>query len=342
MTIEMTTKTFLIKLSPLQRFFFGGEINHRDPSYYIPSLNYPQQSGLIGFLRHQLLIQNGLIENDGKTDWGNAAQLIGKDSYRIENGHFNMGAIKKISNLFLMEDDKPLHVSALDNGLEPAFINGQSHYLQQQDSVAIYENYDPKKYLKLHWGHYNEDDIFINDENPGIDKKAQDKGYIKMRWKRFWRRSFAFAFYATLDEKWENADKEEKAVLFTHRNPVTFGKEQSVFKMKVEPVLHPKSITDTDTVTKKIILQSDAFVEEDFFDQVIFCCGEVANYRTVFTSNVTSNLFNLQLSANNRSKNWKLLKKGSAIYLKEENKIHKILNQHSYLTNAGFNQYITD
>lgn len=337
----MITKTYLIKLTPLQRFFFGGEINHLDPSYYIPSIYYPQQSGLIGFLRHQLLIQNGLIEN-GKTDWNNAAQLIGKDSYRIENRHFNMGAIKKISNLFLMDDNKQLQLSALDNGLQPKFINGQSHYLQQQNNVPIYENYDPKKYLNLHWGDYNEDEIFINDENPGIDKKAEDKGYIKMSWKRFRRNSFAFAFYATLDEKWENADKEEKAVLFTHRNPVTFGKEQSVFKMEVEPVLDPKSITDTDTVAKKIILQSDAFVEQDFFNQVIFCCGEVANYRTVFTSNVTGNMFNIQINETNRSQNWKLLKKGSTVYLKEKNKIHIILNQHSYLTNAGFNQYITD
>lgn len=85
--------SYLIKLTPLEPYFFGGERNfsfgkskkETKPSYYIKSLEAPSQTTLLGALRYAVLAaSNALI-----TDYGDALQrekckeLVGKIVFHL-------------------------------------------------------------------------------------------------------------------------------------------------------------------------------------------------------------------------------------------------------------------
>ena len=63
----MTTKKYIVKLTPHDKFFFGGEKNFGQKekkdddtsitNYFVKSNYFPQQTGVLGFVRHQLLLQ---------------------------------------------------------------------------------------------------------------------------------------------------------------------------------------------------------------------------------------------------------------------------------------------
>ena len=57
----MATK--LIKLTPLDAFFFGDEntFGMDNTSYYVRSRKLPQQTSLLGLLRYELLKKKGFI-----------------------------------------------------------------------------------------------------------------------------------------------------------------------------------------------------------------------------------------------------------------------------------------
>jgi CRISPR-associated protein Cmr3 len=93
---------YKIDLRPMDVFFFGGEQHFGegdDANYFVRSNYFPQQSGILGMLRHQLLIQNDCIPitpNNKTTVSG----LIGEESYDIHTAK-TFGAIQQISPLFI-------------------------------------------------------------------------------------------------------------------------------------------------------------------------------------------------------------------------------------------------
>jgi len=341
----MTTKTYLIQLKPLGKFFFGGEINPANPLYYSKSLNLPQQTGLIGFIRHQLLIQNGLIV-EGTTDWENADRLIGTKSYRIEDGKFELGAIKRISACFLAKADTVLTIGPRNKEFPLTQHKGTTHYHTRREVIPVLSGYNPKADIDTYWGSIKEDEIFVDDENAGIDKQGKgntiEKGYFKQVWKRFANKEYAFAFYVELSTAWENGNNETKPVNFGAKNPVVFGKEQSVFKMTVKEAAFPTFNNNDGT---EFLLLSDTLANTEIFDHTLYACTDVSNYRTVFTSNIKSRIFNFNLKVegkNVRSKSWQLLKKGSVLYASNKDEVYRCLTEDKeYLIRAGFNHFIT-
>jgi len=96
-------KTYKIDLRPMDVFFFGGEQHFgedEDANYFVRSNYFPQQSGVLGMLRHQLLIQNDCMPITKKNS-GTVSSLIGYESYNIEKSELKFGAIEKISPLFI-------------------------------------------------------------------------------------------------------------------------------------------------------------------------------------------------------------------------------------------------
>jgi len=337
----MKTKTYLIRLKPLGKFFFGGEVNPAAPLYYNQSLNFPQQTGLIGFLRHQLLIQNGLITN-GITDWDNADRLIGSKSYRIEDGKFELGALKRISPCLLAKADVILNIQPKDKDFSLKMQKGVSHYHCRRESIPLFSGYDPKQEINIFWDAINENEMFIDEENPGIDKHAIEKGYFKQVWKRFAEKDYAFAFYVEMATLWKDIRNEERLIVFNSKNPVVFGKEQSVFKMSVTETAFPNF---NDKEGTQFLLLSDTLAGVEIFDHLQYACSDVGNYRTVFTSNVKNRIFNFNLKnegKNVRSKSWQLLKRGSVLYATDKNAVHRCLTaDKEHLIKAGFNHFIT-
>ncbi len=106
-------KDYLIKLTPLEPYFFGGEQNfaygqvarEAKQSYFIKSLNVPSQTTLLGALRYAVLdAENALI-----TDYNDPEQravyndLVGEKSFSF-NENRSYGKIDSISPLFIVED----------------------------------------------------------------------------------------------------------------------------------------------------------------------------------------------------------------------------------------------
>jgi CRISPR-associated protein Cmr3 len=107
---------YLISLKPLTPYFFGGEntFGNNNQNYFVRSNYLPQQTTLLGFLRHELLLQNNLIgTNPKENDW---ASLIGEKSFQKEDGMFvsEFGAIKKISPVFLSNQMESYIPQAMD------------------------------------------------------------------------------------------------------------------------------------------------------------------------------------------------------------------------------------
>jgi len=107
---------YLVTLKPLTPFFFGGENTFGDGkiNYFARSNYMPQQTTLLGMLRHELLIQNKLIGTDPKSN--NWKSLIGENSFQKLNGEFvdDFGAIINISPLFLSNGQEHFTTQALD------------------------------------------------------------------------------------------------------------------------------------------------------------------------------------------------------------------------------------
>lgn len=106
---------YLVKLTPLEPYFFGGErtfgfdmAKGQVQKYYIVSEKVPSQTTLFGTLRYIILSQkNALI---GGIDEKNAATYVGAESFSFETARRGeeqpFGKISKISPLFLIKDEK--------------------------------------------------------------------------------------------------------------------------------------------------------------------------------------------------------------------------------------------
>lgn len=111
----MNRKKYLIKLFPLDNFFFGGEHTFGEgqkANYFAKSNLYPQQSALLGMLRYQILKKMNLLGPGA--DQAQVKAYIGPESLKLYNGgrlqcdrpDFLFGRIKALSPLFLL-DTKP-------------------------------------------------------------------------------------------------------------------------------------------------------------------------------------------------------------------------------------------
>ncbi len=103
-------KKLLLRLKPLEPFFFGDENTIRFDKtnrYYVTSINTPSAMTVMGTLRYVLLEQNGLLRNGNYSEQEAkaAALLIGEHSF-APGGDTSYGAIKSVSPLFLMKGDE--------------------------------------------------------------------------------------------------------------------------------------------------------------------------------------------------------------------------------------------
>ncbi|HOY32221.1 MAG TPA: type III-B CRISPR module-associated Cmr3 family protein [Bacteroidales bacterium] len=148
----------LITLKPLTPYFFGGENTFGDGkiNYFARSNYLPQQTTLLGMLRHELLIQNNLIGTDPiAKEW---KLLIGEDSFQKLNNKFvdDFGAIKNISPVFISDgnihyttqtldwanyglekDEKVNNCAVMDMKIAPVIVD----FFNAPNDFVIFENY---------------------------------------------------------------------------------------------------------------------------------------------------------------------------------------------------------
>ncbi len=106
---------YLVKLKPLDIFFFGQENKYRrkqtkengktkhitEADYFQRSAYFPQQTAIFGTLRYCLLEKNGQIPIKSKED---ARDLIGEKSFQAQEKPQKFGLINNISSAFLFKE----------------------------------------------------------------------------------------------------------------------------------------------------------------------------------------------------------------------------------------------
>ena len=134
---------YLVKLTPLTPFFFGGEntFGEGEETNYLAKSNYfPQQTTLLGLIRYELLRQNELLGTDPISK--NWEAIIGKQSFQYENTQFTneYGAIDSLSPVFLMNKDTSYYPQAMDWAMcekQCKIVNGHEVYDLQAAPIQI-------------------------------------------------------------------------------------------------------------------------------------------------------------------------------------------------------------
>lgn len=200
--------TYLIKLTPLDKFFFGQKKTFGDDNanYFVYSSHFPQQTTLLGLLRYQLLqIAGEEVFKDNKIqDEHKAGELIGKQSFSpFVKDKLQFGIIQSLSPVFIIDKKKK------DEGKEEYFLPVGKRFQKKKEKAPysllhlsceagcppIFDEYKPKKGLASCWLSsngttlLNEEDFFTKDERIGIRKDyegaTKDDAFFCQRYYRF-------------------------------------------------------------------------------------------------------------------------------------------------------------
>jgi CRISPR-associated protein Cmr3 len=200
---------YLISLTPIDHFFFGGEntfsrnraknkkksemtdeekelkeFDDQFSSYIIKSNMFPQQTSLLGMLRFLLLKNSPCFENNKikKECRDKVKELIGKQSF-CANESRNFGKITTIFPCFIQREQggsgwKNYLPAPKDFGFDMiSFQDEKSAYFNLQDKVTapVISGYNAKKGIQsvfINSGNetLKESDIFIEDHRIGINR----------------------------------------------------------------------------------------------------------------------------------------------------------------------------
>lgn len=199
--------TYLVKLKPLEKFFFGQKhkFNEDDSvNYYLRSARFPQQTALLGLLRYQYLQHagTGIYENNKIVNWREADALVGPFSFNSQaNNEF--GQIQSLSPVFLMdtkEKENPTHYFPIGRRYQREGEEDKGPYqvLELDAKGECLSNYSPKKDHPHMWASaegtpISEDDFFGVDCRVGVraekwkkDKEKPDEhGFFYQEFGRF-------------------------------------------------------------------------------------------------------------------------------------------------------------
>ncbi len=189
-----------ISLRPLDKFFFGGEGSFREDdkddsrrsTYLLHSRYFPQQTGVLGLVRNQLLLQSGLLEsNASRMSKGNrhkAKMLIGPQNF-VKEKTDDFGVIQRISPVFLLgaegaictpaplddrtipdpEDEAISHPIQFQlDKLNETFLPRLAHYREKEELFAQVQH--PSQ------GNTKLTSLFVEKERVGITKAAKPWG----------------------------------------------------------------------------------------------------------------------------------------------------------------------
>ena len=299
MTTTETTRK-LIKLTPLEPYFLGGERiferEDKNKHYFIRSLDTPAQTGLFGVLRYLMLENPGpkrafaeqrREHNSTKNAGSNNHDFRG---YALNKPGVNFNNIKKISPLYLTDADSVYYAPApfdhkndkkeytpfeLDC-CEVRTSGGMRRFPKEKDEK---NEYDPKNGIADGWMNLCDktirSDLFTSVPQVGIDKYGNKQAFFKKEYKRL-EEGFSFAFIAEVNSGCE-----------IHERAVTMGQAKAPFKTEVfSEFAEPPRITD---IIKKgtFYAQSDIYYPKDtasLYKLCDFVCTQTRTHR-IFKDN---------------------------------------------------------
>lgn len=212
-------QSYLVTLTPLEPYFFGGERTFHygtettmPDTYYISSEKTPNQTALLGALRYAILDRHGLLLHSGEDPAQRREErkgLVGENSFSID-GDNKFGMIQTLSPLFLRKGETSYLPAPLNYHIVDEKNGGCLRFATLPSSAAAGQvpvNYSAKghdlpvgKYLPICKKTGKLTDPFFSDVRVGINTKKKRGAFFKKEY-RMLTGGFCFAFYATLDEK---------------------------------------------------------------------------------------------------------------------------------------------
>lgn len=316
-------KKYFVEIEPIGYYFFGGErtftTNEKDKyndivtNYFAESNKYPQQTALLGLLRHTLLT----LYNRLNASFEDKTTLIGNNSF-TPGYDGSYGLIESISPLVIYQkENEPgryLYVKGIDN---QAYYNHEfgfsnvpvlSFMNKHATETPVLEGYNYKNDLDTVWTDgielVAENDIF---KKPlikvGVKINSTDDGFYKQTFQAL-QKHHSFGCWVTFKEALD--DTKLQTIL------MPFGADQSTAKItfhsRIDNVFEQLN-TGIRTVTK-IVALSDAWIDQDSFNQINFGITNFTDFR--FIKSVQSNYYNKV--SENKSTRYGLLTRGSVLY----------------------------
>ena len=215
----MTSKKLLIKLTPLEPYFFGGErifdFAGDNKHYFIRSLDVPSQTTLFGALRY-MGIQN---PNSDYRLTSEDSLRIGYKSYNLTVSSQDFGQIISISPLYLMnQNNRFLIRTPFDHKVKVKDIDSKTNERVYHTVYKPFVDYNPSvdvctlhgkrffpldyiakdgiadSWLTLDANSTIERELFTGIVRPGINIKGDGKGFFKKEYKML-EKGYAFAFF---------------------------------------------------------------------------------------------------------------------------------------------------
>jgi CRISPR-associated protein Cmr3 len=360
------TKKILLTLAPADYYFFGGE-NTFDTdttgvrNYLVRSNRLPQQTALVGLIRHILLL-NG--------------KKIGKESFRAdlqEEVVQSFGALHGLSPLFLQESDGktrqfllPAPKTLLKNGAEihvnlkksigKGRVSGHFRDVPQlffEDPETKEEKtWTEKEHLGDYWISLSDGskklaaDIFISSLHVGIDKGSRmktngndDEAFYKQEFRRL-ASGYRFALVAEVDTSLDIS-------IFNTAMP--FGGENRTFSVCAENWTSEleqkwKPVNAYSNCPDRIVLTSDAWVEDDgeaLYDLCQLVISGAKPFRNIYIKKAE---YSKQVFANLHHKKQALtylLERGSVLFPlpEKETEVMDLLSKPENFQNIGYNYF---
>ena len=340
---------YLITLKPVENYFFGGETTFggkngkNETNYFARSNPFPQQTSLLGLLRHLLLISNDAIPIYSYKNKAN--KLIGEKSFdiNVRAKEQKFGVIRQISPLYILDklNKKVFRITLPYENFAIEFHTGEIVLNKLMNQIPIVLGYDPKSHyqsvFKDNTGNILQFDEVFTEIKPkiGIDKERDDDDKEKLYKQITYtlKDNFAFAYFAHIDETYQNDNNNQQTKLNSF-GQINFGGERKLFNYQIIKSDKQEFIAEPDfnKGKEKIVLTSDTLVDESILDEVRLMLNQTQDFRTV------------KLPASNGkfevSKKLNLLKKGTVIFADDLQKIEELINQAKNYKNIGFNHYI--
>ncbi len=216
---------YLITLTPLEPFLFGGDTTYgkigseTQSSYLVKSREFPQQSAILGMLRKEMMTQAGLLTRKVRGEWVDtqhkreAAEIVGTDKFDIQaQAEQYYGLIDSLSPIFLMQDkQKFIKKVAIDKYVyKDGLLEGYTPKTDIYDNFISLDNSITKK----------AEDIFKSIEQTGNKIGGEDNSLFK-KTSYLLKEKFKFAFYLESEYTLQNSI-------------ITLGADRSSFKLEVK------------------------------------------------------------------------------------------------------------
>lgn len=341
-------KTFFLEIKPAGYYFFGGEqtfntvekgkYDEEITNYFAVSNRYPQQTGLLGMLRHTLL---KLYDNLNSTAV-QKAEIIG-GNFNPENDN-PFGLIDSISPLVIynIAQNKILMPAPIDkqacnnfNGFGYSISSKKIYLKEPAEVLPDLSNFDYKKDLYGNWENngevFTEEMIFKSVTKVGVNRNKETDGFYKQQMFGL-KKDFSFGVWVDFSEQ----INEEKLI----DTLMPFGADHGMVKLKfLRDVPKPSEFEQPQTGNyKSVMLLSDAFVDSDFFDAFDYGITQFIDFR--FIKSGTENYYKMDNSGFSKSNKSVLMKRGSVLYFADLSKVQNaIAKLNSSFKRIGYNYF---